>query len=67
LIELLAPCGVGEVRLLMPVLAPLMRACQTVLWVEPPHIPYPQALIAHGALLEQLLVVRARDREEAGA
>ena len=62
LIELLAPCGVGEMRLLMPVLAPLMRARQPVVWVEPPHIPYPRALIAHGAMLEQLLVVRARDR-----
>lgn len=64
LIELLVPCGVGEMRLLMPVLAPLMHARQTVLWVEPPHIPYPRALIAHGALLEQLLVVRARDRAQ---
>ena len=64
LIELLAPCGVGEMRLLMPVLAPLMRARQTVLWVEPPHIPYPRALITHGALLEQLLVVHACDREQ---
>ena len=64
LIELLAPCGVGEMRVLMPVLAPLMRACQTVLWVEPPNIPYPRALITHGAMLEQLLVVRARDSGE---
>lgn len=64
LIELLAPCGVGEMRLLLPVLAPLMRARQTVLWVEPPYIPYPRALIAHGAMLEQLLVVRARDRAQ---
>lgn len=64
LIELLAPCGVGEMRLLMPVLSPLMRARQTVLWIEPPHIPYPRALIAHGMPLEHLLVVRARDRAE---
>jgi protein ImuA len=64
LIELLASCGVGEMRLLMPVLAPLMRARQTVLWIEPPHIPYPRALIAHGAPLEHLLLVHARDRVE---
>jgi protein ImuA len=64
LIELLAPCGVGEMRLLVPVLAPLMRARQTVVWVEPPHIPYPRALIAHGAMLEQLLLIRARDRAQ---
>ena len=64
LIEFLAPCGVGEMRLLVPVLAPLMRVRQTVVWVEPPYIPYPRALIAHGAMLEQLLVVRARDRAQ---
>ncbi|MEO8185888.1 MAG: translesion DNA synthesis-associated protein ImuA [Burkholderiaceae bacterium] len=64
LIELLAPCGVGEMRLLMPVLALLMRAHQMVVWVEPPHIPYPRGLIGHGAMLEQLLVVRARDRAQ---
>ena len=64
LIELLAPCGVGEMRVLMPVLAPLMRARQVVVWVEPPQIPYPRALIAHGAMLEQLLVVRAHDRAQ---
>jgi protein ImuA len=64
LIELLAPCGVGEMRVLMPVLAPLMRAHQAVVWVEPPNIPYPRALIAHGAMLEQLLLVRTRDRAQ---
>ena len=64
LIELLAPCGVGEMRLLMPVLAPLMHARQPVVWVEPPHIPYPRALSAHGVMLEQLLLVRARDRAQ---
>jgi hypothetical protein len=64
LIELLARCGVGEMRMLMPLLAPLMRARQAVVWVEPPHIPYPRALMAHGAMLEQLLLVRARDRAQ---
>ena len=64
LIELLAPCGVGELRVLMPVLAPLMRTRQAVVWIEPPHIPYPRALLSHGAMLEQLLVVRARDRAQ---
>ena len=64
LIELLAPCGVGEMRVLMPVLAPLMRARRAVVWVEPPHIPYPRALLAHGVMLEQLLLVRARDRAQ---
>lgn len=61
LIELLAPCGVGEMRLLMPVLAPLMHARQPVMLIEPPHTLYPRALAAYGVMLEQLLVVRARE------
>ena len=61
LIELLAPCGVGEMRLLVPVLAPLMRAGRPVVLIEPPHIFYPRALIAYGVMLEQLFVVRARE------
>jgi hypothetical protein len=61
LIELLCACGVGEMRLLAPVLAPLMHARQLVALIEPPHIPYPCALMAHGVRLEQLLVVRARE------
>jgi protein ImuA len=62
LIELLAPCGVGEMRLLMPVLAPLTRIRSPVALIEPPHIPNPRALMSHGAMLEQWLVVRACDR-----
>ncbi len=64
LIELLCACGVGEMRLLMPVLAPLMRARQTLALIEPPHIPYPRALMAHGVMHEQFLMVRARDRAQ---
>ena len=64
LIELLAPCGVGEMRLLMPVLAPPTRIRKTVVWIEPPHIPNPHALMSHGVMLDQLLVVRAHDRAQ---
>lgn len=60
LTELLAPCGVGEMRLLMPVLAPLTRARQAVVLIEPPHIPCSHALTAHGVMPDQWLVVRAR-------
>lgn len=60
LIELVGACGVGEMRLLAPVLAPLMRTRQPVALIEPPHILCPRALMAHGVVLEQLLVVRTR-------
>lgn len=61
LIELLCTCGSGEMRLLVPVLAPLMRIRQPVALIEPPHMPYPPALMAHGVMLDQLLIVRARE------
>ena len=64
LIELLCACGVGEMRLLMPVLTPLMRARQPVVLIEPPSMPYPRALIVHGVMLDQLLVVRAREQAQ---
>ena len=64
LIELLCACGVGEMRLLIPVLAPLMRARQPVALIEPPHIPCPRALIAHGVMHGQFLVVRAREHAQ---
>ena len=61
LIELLVSrFGVGELTLLLPVLAaltsgPLARSC---VWVAPPFEPFAPALAAHGVALERVLVVR---------
>ena len=61
LIELLVSrFGVGELTLLLPVLAaltsaPLARSC---VWVAPPFEPFAPALAAHGVALERALVVR---------
>lgn len=62
LIEILVPrFGVGELYLLLPALAVLTRrpAARWCVWVTPPLEPYAPALIAHGAALERMLVVRA--------
>jgi hypothetical protein len=68
LIEILADQpGIGELRLLMPVLARLCgeaRHGQTgtggwVTWVSPPHQPYAPALAAWGIDLARILIVRA--------
>ena len=66
LIEILADRpGIGELRLLMPVLARLCgegshgAAGGWVTWVSPPHQPYAPALVAWGIDLARILVVRA--------
>jgi cell division inhibitor SulA len=61
LIEILiARVGVGEVYLLLPVLAALTRrpSSRWCAWIAPPFEPYAPALAAHGIALEKLFVVR---------
>ena len=60
LVELLLPQpGIGELRLLAPVLAPLTQAGKTVLLLAPPHIPFAPALRQLGLDLGNVLVVQA--------
>ncbi|HUW98300.1 MAG TPA: translesion DNA synthesis-associated protein ImuA [Acidiferrobacter sp.] len=56
--------GIGELRLLMPVLAPLSRKAH-VLWVAPPYKPYAPALVAQKMALERLILVYPRTHREA--
>lgn len=59
-IELIAPePGIGEIRLLMPVLQRLSRERKVTLLLGPPHIPYAPALAAFGLHLDDLVVVQA--------
>src|SRR3982751_1601358 len=61
LVEVLTPQpGVGELYLLLPVLASLSRAApgRWCTWVSPPHEPFAPALEAHGVALDRMLVVR---------
>jgi cell division inhibitor SulA len=61
LVEILTPRpGVGELYLLLPVLAALSRAAPArwCTWVSPPHEPFAPALQAHGVALERMLLVR---------
>lgn len=62
LAELLLPhAGVGEMRLLAPVLAALTRSGQRVLWVDPPAAPCAPALEQLGLDVRRLVVVHGRD------
>jgi protein ImuA len=51
--------GIGELRLLIPVLQHLTRARKVVLFLGPPHMPYAPALSAFGIDLDYLIVVQA--------
>jgi protein ImuA len=62
LIEILVPrFGVGELTLLLPTLAALTRRpmARWCVFVAPPLEPFAPALVAHGVVLDRLLVVRA--------
>jgi hypothetical protein len=50
--------GMGEVSLLLPVLARLTRSDKRIAMVAPPHIPYAPALVASGIELTQLMVIQ---------
>jgi len=56
--------GLGEFSLLFPALAELSRKGEWLVLVDPPWIPYPAALQAHGLMLQQLLLVRTASIEE---
>jgi protein ImuA len=57
---LLPHAGVGELRLLAPVLAALQRQQRGVMWFDPPARPSAWALCALGLDLRQLLIVQSR-------
>jgi protein ImuA len=60
LTELIArESGIGELRLLVPVLRQLTRERKTVILLGPPHIPYAPALTSFGIDLDHLLIVQA--------
>lgn len=60
LTELIAPePGIGELRLLVPLLRQLTRERRFVILLAPPHIPYAPALASFGIDLDLVIVVQA--------
>lgn len=53
--------GIGELSLVIPALARLTQAGQTVALLAPPYPPYAPAWAQHGVALERLLLVHAPD------
>jgi protein ImuA len=65
LVELLTDqAGIGEVSLLLPLLAAQTAAGRHVALVAPPHIPYAPALAGAGIALERVLVIGAQNDPE---
>jgi len=59
LTELMPAClGLGELGLLLPVMAQQTRIARPVILITPPWIPCPQRLARAGVALDQLIVVR---------
>jgi cell division inhibitor SulA len=50
--------GIGELRLVVPVLRRLTRERKVVILLGPPHVPYAPALAAFGIDLDYLIVVQ---------
>ncbi|OOG23629.1 hypothetical protein B1C78_10930 [Thioalkalivibrio denitrificans] len=65
LVELLTDLhGIGEVTLLLPLLAAQTDAGCHIAFVAPPHIPYAPALAQAGVCLERVLVITTQDDAE---
>ena len=56
--------GIGEIRLFTPVLKNLIDNKKTVVWINPPFIPYPLALNDSGLKEGSQLIVFARNRKD---
>lgn len=56
--------GIGELSLVLPLLARLEDDKRWIAWINPPYIPYAPALAAAGLDLSRVLCVRGRDEAE---
>jgi len=63
LIPLLA--GIGELSLLMPALRRLCNEARDIVFVCPPHIPYPPALAQAGLPLNRIIWIDAKNDADA--
>lgn len=58
LMELILPTwGVGELRLLTPLLRQMSQQGYWIVWLAPPHIPYAPYLIREGIELSRVVVI----------
>jgi hypothetical protein len=59
LVELITPrWGIGELKLLLPVMKSVTAQKRNVLWISPPYLPYAPALASAGVNLDYVTVIR---------
>lgn len=56
--------GIGEFKLLMPLLARLTRAERHIAFIRTPYIPFAPALVQQGMRLDRLLIIDASSEED---
>lgn len=61
---LLSHNGIGEIRLLLPLLSYLNQGTGYICWVNPPYLPYPAALSAQGLHINKMLLIRAKTLQD---
>lgn len=63
---LLATAGIGELRLLVPLIRSLSRSeVRWVAWINPPFIPYAPALEALGVDVRKILLIHPKTHQQA--
>lgn len=65
LVELLSgQAGIGELRLLLPVLAAMSASGLYQIWIDPPCLPYAPGLAMRGIDFDRLVVMRPGDHKQ---
>lgn len=62
---MLPSSGLGELKLLLPVLKTLSRQARWIAWVNPPFIPYAPALQAAGVDISKILLIHPKNHKDA--
>ena len=62
---MLPSAGLGELKLLLPVLKTLSRQARWIAWVNPPFIPYAPALEAAGVDIGKILLIHPKNHKDA--
>lgn len=61
---LLSQPGIGELRLLTPLLRQLNKQIGYIAWINPPYLPYPPALLKQQLLLQKMLIIDAKNSQD---
>jgi len=59
-LEILSPqWGIGELKIILPLMRKMTQQKRWVIWISPPHIPYAPALVKAGVDINYVIVINA--------